>query len=98
MNSLRNVSLGSVFVNDLDDWFHTMKIYSIRNVSNGQTFHASQGLLSTSQPLYPGSYTVHVDVTKPNVPSTALSTINIKVTSVDTEYVRQGVTIRIQGK
>jgi hypothetical protein len=98
MNSLRNVSLGSIYVNDLDDWYRTNRIYSIRNVSNGQTFSTSQGLLSTSDVLYPGNYTIQIDVTKPNVPSRASSTINLGVTSVDSEYIRQAVTIRIQGE
>jgi hypothetical protein len=98
INSLDNVPLGSVYVNNPDDWFRALNTYTIRDVSNGQTFSAAQGLLSTSVPLYPGSYTVHVDVTKPNVPSSALATIDIGVTSVDSEYVRRAATIRIQGK
>ena len=97
INSLINVPLGSVYVNDIDDWFRASRTYSIRDVSNGQKFSAAQGLLSTSNALYPGSYTVHVDVTKPNVPSSALATIDLGVTSVDSEYVRQAATIRIQG-
>jgi hypothetical protein len=97
-NSLHNVDLGSIYVNDLNDWFRSDRDYSIRYVSNGQIFNVSQGLLSTSQPLHPGFYTIHVDVTKPNVPSTALSTINLEVMTVDSEYVRQATTIRIQGK
>jgi hypothetical protein len=97
MNSLINVALGSVYVNDLNDWFRTSRTYSVQDVSNGQSFSASQGLLSTSTALYPGSITVHVDVTKPIASSSAVSTINIGVTSVDSEYVRQAATIRIQG-
>ncbi|CAF2958903.1 unnamed protein product [Rotaria sp. Silwood2] len=98
MNSLRNVPLGSIYVNDLDDWFPNSRTYSIRDVSNGQSFNTSQGLLSTSEVLYPGSYTIHVDVAKPIASSTALSTIDLSVTSVDSEYVRQAATIRIQGE
>jgi len=97
-NSLHNVNLGSIYVNDLNDWFRSDRNYLIRDVSNRQIFNVSQGLLSTSTPLYPGSYTIYVDVTKPNVPSTALSTIILEVMSVDSEYVRQATTIRIQGK
>jgi hypothetical protein len=48
--------------------------------------------------LKPGFYTIQIDVTKPNVPSSALSTINLEIMSVDSEYVRQAITIRIQGK
>ncbi|CAF1461191.1 unnamed protein product, partial [Rotaria sordida] len=98
MNSLRNVPLGSVYVNDLDDWFRTSRTYSIRDVSNGQLFSASQGFLSTPEALYPGSYTIHVDVTKPIASSTALSTIDLSVTGVDSEFVREAATIRIQGE
>ena len=97
MNSLRNVSLGSVYVNDLDDWYRDSRTYSIRDVSNGQSFSASQGLLSTPDALYPGSATIHVDVTKPVASSSATGTIDLEVTSVDNEYVRQAATIRIQG-
>jgi len=98
MNSLINVSLGSIYVNDLNDWFQASRTYSIRDASNGQRFSASQGLLSTPDALYPGTYTIHVDVTKPIASSTALSTIDLKVRSVDSEYVRQAATIRIQGE
>ncbi|CAF3869414.1 unnamed protein product [Adineta steineri] len=98
INSLRNVQLGSVYVMDLDDWFRASRTYSVRDVSNGQTFSASQGYLSTSDLLYPGSITVHVTVTKPNVPSTALGTMDLAITSVDSELVRQAATIRIQGE
>ena len=97
MNSLRNVPLGSIYVNDLDDWFRASRTYTIRDVSNGQTFSTTGGLLSTGQELYPGSYTIRVDVTKPIASSTALSTIDLSVTSVDTENVREAATIRIQG-
>jgi len=97
-NSLRNVDLGSIYVKDVNDWFRINRTYSIRDVSNRQTFSISQGLLRTSEILYPGFYTIRVDVTKPNVPSMALSTIHLEVMSVDSEYVRQASTIRIQGK
>ncbi len=90
--------MGSVYVNDIDDWFIASRTYSIISVSNGQTFSAPQGLLSTSAALYPGSYTVQVQVTKPSASSTAIGTIVIGVTSVDSEYVRQAATIRIQGE
>jgi len=98
INSLLNVPLGSIYVNDLNDWFRTSRTYSITSVSNGQIFSASQGLLSTSSPLYPGTYTIQVTVTKPIASSTAVSTISLGVTSVDSEYVRQAATIRIQGE
>jgi hypothetical protein len=97
MNSLINVQLGSVYVNDVDDWDRASRTYAIQSVSNGQAFSASQGYLSTSAALYPGSYEVQVDVTKPNVPSSAVGTIDLSVQSVDSEYVRQAATIRIQG-
>ncbi|CAF3632426.1 unnamed protein product [Rotaria socialis] len=99
INSLKNTPLGSVYVNDLDDWFRsTGRTYSVRSVSNGQLFSAAQGVLSTPDPLYPGSYTILVDATKPIAASTATSTIDLQVTSVDSEYVRQAATIRIQGE
>ena len=98
VNTLRNVPLGSIYVNDLDDWFRGSRTYAIRDVSNGQAFSATQGLLSTPDPLNPGSYTIRVDVTKPNVPSTATGNVDLSVTSVDSEYVRQAATIRIQGE
>jgi hypothetical protein len=98
INSLRDISLGTVFVNDLDDWFHVNRTYIIRDVSNGQIFNVSQGLLRTSEALYPGSYKIRTSVTKPGVSSTALSTIDLSVTSVDSESVRLASTIRIRGK
>jgi hypothetical protein len=97
INSLLNVPLGSVYVMDIDDWFRASRTYSVQSVSNGQTFSAAQGLLSTSADLYPGSYTIQVGVTKPIAASSAVSTIDLGVTSVDSEYVRQAATIRIQG-
>jgi hypothetical protein len=83
---------------DLNDWFQASRTYTIQSVSNGQTFNTSQGLLSTPDALYPGSYVIQVGVTKPIASSTAVSTINLAVTSVDSEYVRQAATIRIQGE
>lgn len=98
-NSLRNVPLGSVYVQDSDDWFRATRAYTVRDVSNGQAFSATGGILSTPDPLNPGSYTVRVDVTKSSIPSSsALSTTDIGVTSVDTESIRQAATIRIQGE
>lgn len=43
-------------------------------------------------------YTIHIDVTKPNVSPSALSTINLEVINVESEYIRQATTIRIQGE
>ncbi|CAF0857241.1 unnamed protein product [Adineta ricciae] len=98
INSLINVPLGSVFVNDPDDWYIASRSYSVRSASNGQTFTINQGYLRTSSPLYPGSATVLVDVTKSNVPSSAVGTMEVGVQSVDSEWVRQAATIRIQGE
>ncbi|CAF3673561.1 unnamed protein product [Rotaria sordida] len=97
-NSLRNIDLGSIYVNDLNDWFRADRIYSIKYVSNGQIFNVLQGFLRTSEVLYPGSYTIHVDVTKPNIGFSALSTIYLEVETINSEYVRQAATIRIQGE
>lgn len=99
-NSIRNVPLGSVYVQDPDDWFRVNRAYAVRDVSNGQAFSAAGGLLSTPDPLNPGSYTVRVDVTKSTISpsSSALSTTDIGVSSVDTEFIRQAATIRIQGE
>ena len=94
MNSIKNISLGSVFVHDLDDWFHSNRIYSI----NSEIFTVSQGILRTSEVLYPGLYTVYVNVTKMDGLSTALSTMNINIKSIDSESIRQAAVIRIQGK
>lgn len=96
-NSIRNVPLGSVYVQDQDDWYRASRTYAVRDVSNGQAFSAAGGFLSTPDPLNPGSYTVRVDVTKPIASSTALSTTDIGVASVDSEFVRQAATIRIRG-
>lgn len=97
-NSIRNINLGSIYVHDLNDWFRADRIYSITDVNNQQIFSISEGFLRTSQGLQPGFYTINVDVTKPNVSSRALSTINLEVMSIDSESVRQATTIRIQGK
>jgi hypothetical protein len=93
-NSLINVPLGSVFVNDADEWFRANRVYTVRD---RQTFSAAQGLLSTSTPLNPGSTTVLVDVTKPIAASSAVGTVDINVANVDSEFVRQAATIRISG-
>ena len=98
MNSLRNVPLGSIYVQDLDDWFRADRVYAFRDATNGLTFNTVNGLLSTSDALYPGTTTVRVDVTKPIASSTALSTTELGVTSIDSEYVRKAATIRIQGE
>jgi hypothetical protein len=97
-NSLRNVPLGSVYVNDLDDWFRASRTYSIRDVSNGQTFNVVQGLLTTPNALNLGSSTIRVDVIKSNVQSAAVGTIDLNVANINSEYVRQAATIRIQGR
>ncbi|CAF0991670.1 unnamed protein product [Rotaria sp. Silwood1] len=97
-NSLRNIDLGSIYVNDLNDWFHSNRIYSVRYVSNGQIFNVSNGFLRTSEALYPGSYTIHVEVTKPNVKLSAFSKIYLEVETINSEYVREASTIRIQGE
>ncbi|CAF4544432.1 unnamed protein product [Rotaria socialis] len=98
--SLQSVNLGSVYVVNSNDWFLAANGYSVLDVSNGQTFNVSQGFLSTPTLLYPGSYTVHIQVKKNLVSgqSAAISTINIGVTSIDSEFVRQASTIRIQGE
>ncbi|CAF5089763.1 unnamed protein product, partial [Rotaria sp. Silwood1] len=67
-------------------------------VSNGQIFNVSNGFLRTSEALYPGSYTIHVEVTKPNVTLSAFSKIYLEVETINSEYVREASTIRIQGK
>jgi hypothetical protein len=97
-NSLRDIDLGSIYVQDLNDWYRVNRIYSIRSVSNNQLFSISQGFLRTSSALQPGSSTVLVDVTKPEIGSSALSTIHLDAESIDSERVRNAVTIRIQGK
>ena len=96
-NSLRNINLGSIYVNDLYDCVRDNRIYPEILVSNGQIFNVSQGFLSTPEVLNPGSSTIRVNVTKPTI-SSAWSIINLEVESVDSEYVRQASTIRIQGK
>jgi hypothetical protein len=96
-NSLRNVNLGSIYVNDSFDCVRDNRIYPEIRVSNGQIFNTSQGFLSTSEALEPGSSTIRVNVTKPNI-SSAWSTITLEVESVDSEYVRLASVIRIQGK
>ncbi len=96
-NSLRDVDLGSIYVQDLNDWYRADRTYSIRSVSNEQSFNILQGFLRTSNVLHPGFSTILVDVTKPTG-SSALSTIHLEVESIDSEYVRNALTIRIQGK
>jgi hypothetical protein len=99
-NSLRDVDLGSIYVKDLNDWYRAKRTYLLRKEKDGDKFDISQEFLRTSSTLDPGSYTVRVDVTKSGaeLPNTALSTIDVQVESVDSEYVRQASTIRIQGK
>jgi hypothetical protein len=99
-NSLRDVDLGSIYVKDLNDWYRAKRTYLLRKEKDGDKFDISQEFLRTSSTLDPGSYTARVDVTKsgPELPNTALSTIDVQVESVDSEYVRQASTIRIQGK
>ncbi|CAF4265243.1 unnamed protein product [Rotaria magnacalcarata] len=98
--SLQSVNLGSVYVVNSNDWFLAANGYSVLDVSNGQTFNVYQGFLSTPTSLYPGSYTVRIQVIKnlASGQSTAISTINIGVRSIDSEFVRQASTIRIQGE
>ncbi|CAM4780128.1 unnamed protein product [Rotaria magnacalcarata] len=97
-NSLLNIDLGSVYVNDLNDWYRANRLYSIRRVSRGQIFNVSNGILSTAETLEPGSYTIDVDVTKPNIESSASSRIQLDVETINSEHVRQASTIRIQGE
>ncbi|CAF3111050.1 unnamed protein product [Rotaria sp. Silwood2] len=97
-NSLRDIDLGSIYVNDLNDWFRADRIYSVKYVSNGQIFNVSNGFLRTSEVLYPGSYTIHVKVTKPTVTLSAFSTIDLEIETINSEYVREASTIRIQGE
>ncbi|CAF3379935.1 unnamed protein product [Rotaria socialis] len=97
-HSLRNIDLGSVYVNDLNDWYRADRFYSIRHVSRGQIFNVSNGILSTAETLEPGSYTIDVDVTKPNIESSASSRIQLDVEAINSEHVRQASTIRIQGE
>ena len=99
-NTLDNVNLGSVYVVNSDDWFLAANGYSVLSVSNGQTFTINQGFLNTPTSLNPGSYTVRVQVTKylASGQPAAISTINIQVTSIDSEFVRVASTIRIQGE
>jgi hypothetical protein len=96
-NSLRNINLGSIYVNDLYDCVRDNRIYPERLINNGQTFITAPGFLSTPEALNPGSSTIRVNVTKPNI-SSAWSIINLEVESIDSEYVRQASTIRIQGE
>ncbi|CAF4643733.1 unnamed protein product, partial [Rotaria magnacalcarata] len=80
------------------DWYRADRLYSIRRVSRGQIFNVSNGILSTAETLEPGSYTIDVDVTKPNIESSASSRIQLDVETINSEHVRQASTIRIQGK
>lgn len=94
-NSLKNVVLGSVFVENSDDWFLADNNYAIIGSS---IFRILEGLVRTPAELFPGSYTVNVDVTKwIQPPSKARSTISLQVTTVDSEFARQAATLRIQG-
>ena len=94
-NSLKNVDLGSVFVENSDDWFLADNNYAIIGSS---IFRIFEGFLRTPAELSPGFYTVNVDVTKRiQPPSTARSTISLQVTTVDSEFARQAATLRIQG-
>ena len=96
-NSLRDANLGSVYVQDLNDWFRAERTYSIRPVANNQLFNIIQGNLYIANSSSPGSINLLVDVRKPDIDSSAVSEITIDIQSVDSEYVRQAVTIRIQG-
>ena len=94
-NSLKNLDLGSVFVENSDDWFLAANTYRIINSS---IFSISQGFLRTSANLSTGFYTVRVEVTKPTQrPSTAVSTISVQVIEMESESARQAATLRIEG-
>ncbi|CAF3025420.1 unnamed protein product, partial [Rotaria sp. Silwood2] len=78
----------------ISDGFKTINVlYMIDFV---QVEHIS--FVITPDALYPGSYTIHVDVTKPIASSTDLSTIDLSVTSIYGEFVRQAATICVQGE
>jgi hypothetical protein len=100
-NSLHNVDLGSIYVKDLNDWHRASRDYTIRNEHDGNKFSISEGFLRSSDTLTSRSYRILVNVIKNRQalpPSSALSTVHVDVESVDSEYVRQASTIRIQGK
>ncbi|CAF3600129.1 unnamed protein product [Rotaria sp. Silwood1] len=99
-NSLQNVNLGSIYVVNTDDWFLASNTYSITSVSNNQIFQVNEGFLRTSSPLSNGTYTIVIQVTKnlTSSQSTASSSINMEVTEIDIESIREAATIRIQGE
>ncbi|CAF1594015.1 unnamed protein product, partial [Didymodactylos carnosus] len=98
-NALTNQALGSIYVNDLDDWSRATNSYQVISSTAG-TFTANgsglNGYLAASSTLYPGSYTVQTRVVKNSF--TATGTVDLDVQSVDSEFVRQAATIRIQGE
>ncbi|CAF1128287.1 unnamed protein product, partial [Didymodactylos carnosus] len=98
-NALTNQALGSIHVNDLDDWSRATNSYQVISSTAG-TFTANgsglNGYLAASSTLYPGSYTVQTRVVKNSF--TATGTVDLDVQSVDSEFVRQAATIRIQSE
>lgn len=97
-NSLRNANLGSVYFQDLNDWFRAQRTYAIRPDGKNPTFNIIEGNLYTPEVLSPRSLEILVDVTKPSIQSSAVSTIQMDVVNIDSEYVRNALTIRIRGK
>ena len=97
-NSIQNANLGSVYVQDLNDWFRDNRTYAIRPDSKNPTFNISEGNLYTPEILSPRSLNIIVDVTKSSIQSSAVSTIQMDVVNIDSEYVRNALTIRIRGK
>lgn len=97
-NTLQNADLSSVYVQDLNDWFRADRTYSVRSVSNNQIFNIDKGNLNTPDILSPGTINIVVDVRKPDIGSSAVSTIRMEIQSVDSEYVRKALAIRIRGK
>ncbi|CAF2615716.1 unnamed protein product [Rotaria sp. Silwood2] len=99
-NSLQNVDLGSIYVVNTDDWFLANNIYSVTSVNKNQIFQINEGFLRTPSSLSTGTYTIVIQVTKnlTSSQSTASSSINMEVTKIDIESIREAATIRIQGE
>lgn len=96
-NSIRNASLGSVYVSSSYNCANEPRDYLVTNVSNGQRFSTNTSWLSTPDVLMPGRLTVHVNVAKANSPS-ATSRITVETESMTLEAIREASTIRIQGE